>query len=160
MQKIVAVRNCHSLTVVTIAVAVLALTALSASAQYGYRSQKATSLGVSYAWGSDPDGFRLEYIREKLVWDGGYFSEHGDKVCALEVGLLGGEDGELLAGRTAAIGAGWYREDFADGTTDSDIGWWAGFGDFNPRKKGLFTQFRYHFSGPLNGSTGIFGWRF
>ncbi len=137
----------------------IALTAMSASAQWGRRGST-SSLGVSFAYGGDPDGVRLEYATDKFVVDGLYFQDDGrdSDILGFELGWKASGTGS--GGSSMVAGAGYYNDDPAVGVDDTGIGWWAGMGDFGGGSGGMFYQFRYIFNGPLEGSQGILGWRF
>lgn len=137
---------------------VIAMTAMSASAQWGKRGST-SSLGVSFAYGSDPDGVRLEYSTDKFVVDGLYFQDdrRDSDIMGFEFGWKASGAG---SGSSVVAGAGYYSDDPAVGDDDSGIGYWAGMGDFGGGSDGMFYQFRYIFNGPLEGTQGILGWRF
>ena len=139
---------------------VIAMTAMSASAQWGGRNANTSSLGVSFAYGGDPDGLRLEYTTDKFVVDGLYFQDDSrdSDIMGVEFGWKAGDTGG--AGNALVAGAGYYNDDPTVGVDDSGIGWWAGMGDFGGGRGGMFYQFRYIFNGPLEGTQGILGWRF
>jgi len=148
--------------VITIALAALMLGAISSSAQWG--NERTSGVGLSYAYGSDRDGFRLDASSGAFVYGVSYFNDrddHGD-AYGVELGLRADE---LLGGGGAiplAVGGGYYRLDPDDAELDAtdEFSFWAGAGDFSHSTKGLFYQYRYIFSGPLSGSEGCVGWAF
>jgi len=145
------------------AILVLALSALPALAQWGGRDTSG-GFGVSYAYGGDENGVRLELAQSALTFGGGYFDDgddDGNVLCA-EVGV---KANQLISGYEGApfvIGGGYYRLDPDDAELDQedDFALWAGMGDFDFQRKGLFYQFRYIFGGPLSGAQGSVGWAF
>ncbi len=149
----------HVRIVTALVIAAVALSITSASAQW--RRGPAGALGVSYAYGSDPNGARLEYSTDQLVFDGLYFRDRDrdSTIIGLEVGWKASSAGRGLGGSSLVVGAGYYNDDPAELAADSGVGFWAGLGDFST-SKGIFYQFRYSFNGPLKGSQGIVGWRF
>lgn len=144
-------------------VAVLALTALPALAQWGPRDSS-NGFGLSFASGGDEVGARLELSRGAMTFGGGYFDDDdndGSVLCA-EVGLKADRLVSGYEGAPFVIGAGYYRLDPDDAELDQedDFALWAGMGDFDFQKKGLFYQFRYILMGPLTGGQGSVGWAF
>ncbi len=146
--------------VVGLALALVAMSAVTACAQWG--GGNAGSLGISYAYSGDPDGFRVEYGTDKLVFDGLFFrDDHRDSdIYGVELGWKASDGSGGLGGNGLVVGAGYYSDDPAAGVDDSGVSWWAGLGDFGGTKKGVFYQFRYIGSGPLEGTQGVLGWRF
>ena len=149
-------RNTAFLTCLILAV--LVMTAISASAQWNKRGDTG-SLGVSFAYGGDPDGVRLEYTTDKYVVDALYFNDdfRDSDITGIELGWKTGENG---ASRNSLVaGVAYYNDDPDVGVDDTGIGWWAGMGDFSGGG-GMFYQLRYIFNGPLEGTQGLLGWRF
>ena len=140
--------------------AIVALSVVPASAQFGLKKVLGT-VGVSYALG-DPGTARVEYTKNKLVIDGLYAQDNDrdSTIYGAEVGWRFSSEEYELGGNSFVIGAGYYQDNPDVGEDDSEVGIWAGIGDFGPSKRGLFYQFRYIFTGPLDGSQGILGWRF
>lgn len=153
-------RTMH-LTVVLVAASVLVSAGLAAAQGWGGRDTGGTA--VSYCYSGDEQGFRLEFGRERYVYDGGWFSDgdDGDIYC-LELGVSASDQVSDYGGIPFVLGLGAYRWQPADPELDDtdDIAIWAGAGDFDHAKKGLYYQYRYIFSGPLSGSQGIIGWAF
>ena len=145
---------------VCLILAILALSAMSASAQFGLRKALG-SVGVSYALG-DPGTARIEYSNQKLILDGLYAhdNDRDSTIYGAELGWRFSSEQYELGGNSFVVGAGYYQDNPDVGDDDSDIGFWAGIGDFGPSKRGLFYQFRYIFTGPLDGAQTILGWRF
>lgn len=146
-----------------IAIAIVAITALPALAQWGPRDTGG-GFGASYAYGGDENGVRLELARSAFTVGGGYFDDDDDDgtVLCAEVGVKANQFIPGYEGAPFVIGAGYYRLDPDDAELDNedDFAIWAGMGDFDFQKKGIFYQFRYIFMGPLTGGQGSVGWAF
>lgn len=144
------------------ALVVLALTALPAPAQWS--GGETSGVGASFAYSDDEDGVRLELAQNVLIFGVGYFdddNDNGNVLCA-EVGVKVDQLVSGYEGMPFVIGGGYYRLDPDDAELDheDDFALWAGMGEFDFQRKGLFYQFRYIFSGPLCGGQGAFGWAF
>lgn len=146
----------------TALILVLALTALPALAQWGRGGSN--GIGLSYGYSGDENGVRLEVARDAITYAGGYFDDDDDdgSVLCVEVGLKADRLVPGYEGAPFVIGGGFYRLDPDDAELDQedDFAIWAGMGDFDFQRKGLFYQFRYIFGGPLSGSQGVLGWAF
>lgn len=144
------------------AIVVLTLIALPAPAQGG--SRETSGVGASFAYGDDEDGVRLELAQNVLTFGVGYFDDDNDNgnVLSAEVGVKVDRLVSGYEGMPFVIGAGYYRlnPDDAELDHEDDFALWAGMGEFDFQRKGLFYQFRYIFSGPLCGGQGAFGWAF
>lgn len=144
------------------AIVVLTLIALPAPAQGG--SRETSGVGASFAYGDDEDGVRLELAQNVLTFGVGYFDDDNDNgnVLSAEVGVKVDRLVSGYEGMPFVIGAGYYHLDPDDAELDheDDFALWAGMGEFDFQRKGLFYQFRYIFSGPLCGGQGAFGWAF
>jgi len=135
----------------------LALLALPAWAQGWGRRASSSSVGASFAYGGEDKGVRLELTSKNLVWDAGYFQDDDATIYALELGWRGEDEGEAMP---YVLGTGYYYSKPDAGDSDGKLGFWAGLGDFSGTDKGFYYQFRYIFNGPLEGSQGVFGYRF
>jgi hypothetical protein len=151
----------------TVALLTLLLAACTASAQFG-QQRRSMNLAASYAYSGGDNGFRLELAMDDFVIDGGFFDSDGYKgmgggdVYGLELGVGPGAFMSEYEGAPFVLGVGAYRfspddPEFGD---DDSIDFWLGTGDFDHEKKGAFFQYRYIFSGPIEGSQGIVGWAF
>ncbi len=148
--------------ILVIAMASLVLAAVSASAQWG--RQRTSGTALSFAYSGDENGFRLEHSQDQVVYGIGYFDDdddRGETYCA-EIGLKATDVIEGYGGIPFVLGGGFYRliPDDAELDEVDDFAIWAGAGDFDHVRKGLFYQYRYIFSGPLSGSQGVLGWAF
>lgn len=145
------------------AVLVLTLTALPVFAQWGSRSTSG-GFGASFAYSGDETGVRLELARSAFTAGVGYFDDKDDDgtVLCAEVGVKGNQLISGYEGAPFVVGGGYYRLDPDDAELDQedDFAIWAGMGDFDFQRKGLFYQFRYIFGGPLSGAQGSVGWAF
>ena len=142
--------------------ALLVLGAISAWAQGG--GQTSSAVAVSFAYSGDENGARLELSQGAFTYGVGYFDDdddHGNVYCA-ELGLSADELIGGYEGLPFVIGGGYYHLDPADAEldTEDDFTVWAGLGDFDHKRNGLFYQYRYIFGGPLGGSQGVLGWAF
>ena len=143
--------------------ALVALTTLPALAQWG-RRDSSSGIGLSIGYGGDETGVRLEMAQGALTYGVGYFDDKDDdgSVMCAEVGLKADRLISDYAGAPFVIGGGYYRLDPDDAELgdDDSLTVWAGMGDFDFQKKGLFYQFRFIFGGPLSGAQGGVGWAF
>ena len=143
--------------------ALLAMMLSTVGAFAQWRTARTGGTAVSYSYSGAEHGFRLELSRDRMVYDAGYFEgdDEGD-IYVFEMGLCASDEIEDYGGVPFVLGVGAYHheppEDDADAETDINV--WAGLGDFDHSRKGLFYQYRYNFGGPLKGSEGIIGWAF
>jgi hypothetical protein len=147
------------LSLVLVMTAALAVAAAPGWTQY-WGQQDKSSLGASFAYGGNDKGGRLEFISDRAVWDAGYFDVDGDDVYALELGYRGGGDFGFEGEMPWVLGGGYYRLKPEVGDEQDKWGIWVGLGNFSPQQKGFFYQLRYIFNGPIEGTQGIFGYRF
>ncbi len=146
--------------------ALLALLAMMVSTVAAYAQWPGARTGgtaVSYSYSGGENGVRLELSRDRMVYDVGYFDADDEgNIYVFELGLRASDDIEDYGGVPFVFGAGAYHYDPpADGAeAETDFNVWAGVGDFDHSRKGLFYQYRYNFGGPLHGSEGIIGWAF
>lgn len=148
------------------ALLVLMLAACGASAQWD--AGRTFGVAASWAYSGGDNGYRLELGGSDFVIDAGFFNAdnyagRGDgDVIGLEVGVGPSMFMPGYEGTPFVIGVAGYRFSPDDPALDDDdsFTWWAGAGDFEHARGGLFYQYRYIFGGPIKGSQGIVGWAF
>ncbi len=139
-------------------VTTLTLLAVPACAQRWGRRASSSALGISFAYGGNDKGGRLELLSGQTVFDAGYFQDDDTDIYALELGWRGGDNADTTL--PFVVGTGYYYSQPEIGDANGKLGFWAGLGDFASEKGGLFYQLRYIFNGPLEGTQGCFGYRF